>query len=138
MEKKLVIHLKDAVTGPMQGGKGTFRIFIDEETCGAQRFSFLMNTLQGGTQAGTHQHEEESCLYILSGRGSVSIGDDSFEKGAQTAVFVPARMMHKIDVCPGEDLTYIMVYAPPGPEEPLKSQGGYGFYPEKVNRNHRG
>jgi len=132
MEKKLVIHLKDALTGPMQGGKGTFRIFIDEETCGAQRFSFLMNTLQGGTQTGSHQHEEESCLYILSGRGSVSIGDNSFEMGAQTAVFVPARMMHKIDVYPGEDLTYIMIYAPPGPEKSLKSRGEYDFYPKTI------
>jgi mannose-6-phosphate isomerase-like protein (cupin superfamily) len=125
MEKKLAIHLKDAVTGFMQGDKGTFRIFIDKETCGALRFSLLMNTLQGGTQTASHQHEEESCFYILSGRGTVFIGDKSFEAGAQTAVFVPARMVHKIDACSGEDLTYIMIYSPPGPEQHLKNRGEY-------------
>jgi mannose-6-phosphate isomerase-like protein (cupin superfamily) len=123
MEKKLAIHLKDAVMGSMQGDKGTFRIFIDKETSGALQFSLLMNTLQGGTRTAGHQHEEESCFYILSGKGTVSIGDHSFDVGAQTAVFVPARMMHKIDACPGEDLTYIMIYAPPGPEQRLKSRG---------------
>ena len=131
MEKKLAIHLKDAVTGPMQGGRGTFRIFIDEETCGARQLSLLMNTLQGGTQTAGHQHEEESCFYILSGRGTISIGDQSFDVGPQTAVFVPARVRHKIDACPGEDLTYIMIYAPPGPEQQLKIRGGYGSLPEK-------
>ena len=131
MEKKLAVHLKDAVTGSMQGGRGTFRIFIDQETCGARQLSLLRNTLQGGTRTAGHQHEEESCFYILSGRGTISIGDQSFEAGPETAVFVPARAIHKIDACPGEDLTYIMIYAPPGPEQQLKSQGGYGSYSEK-------
>jgi mannose-6-phosphate isomerase-like protein (cupin superfamily) len=126
MERQLAVHLKDAVTGSMQGGRGTFRIFIDEPTCGARHLSLLMNTLQGGTQTAGHQHEEESCFYLLSGKGTISIGDQSFTVGPQTAVFVPARAVHKIDACPGEDLTYIMVYAPPGPEQHLKSQGGYG------------
>jgi mannose-6-phosphate isomerase-like protein (cupin superfamily) len=131
MEKKSAVHLRDAVTGLMQGGRGTFRIFIDQETCGARKLSLLMNTLQGGTQTAGHQHAEESCFFILSGRGMISIGDQSFDVGPQTAVFVPARMAHKIDACPGEDLTYIMVYAPPGPEQQLKGQGGYGSYSEK-------
>jgi len=126
VERKVAIQLKDAVTGPMQGGRGTFRIFIDQETCGARRLSLLMNTLQGGTETAGHRHEEESCFFILSGRGAVSVEGETFEVAPQTAVFVPARAMHRIDACPGEDLTYIMIYAPPGPEQQLKSQGGYG------------
>lgn len=89
MEKKMAVHLEDAVTGPMQGGRGTFRIFIDEETCGARQLSLLMNTLRGGTQTAGHQHEGESCLYILSGRGTISIGNKSFDVGPQTAVLCP-------------------------------------------------
>jgi mannose-6-phosphate isomerase-like protein (cupin superfamily) len=131
MEKKLAVHLAEAETGSMQGGRGTFRIFIDREKCGARQLSLLMNSLRGGTVTAAHQHEEESCFYILSGRGTISVGDRSFEAGPQTAVFVPARAVHKIDACPGEDLTYIMVYAPPGPEQQLKKQGGYGPSPDK-------
>ncbi len=131
MEKKLAVHLTEAVTGAMQGGKGTFRIFIDRQTCGARQLSLLMNSLQGGTQTAAHQHDEESCFFILSGRGTISVGNQSFEAGPQTAVFVPARVMHRIDACPGEDLTYIMVYAPPGPEQQLKTGGGYDAPPER-------
>jgi uncharacterized RmlC-like cupin family protein len=53
----------------MQGGRGTFRIFIDRETSGARGFSLLMNTLQGGTETVGHRHEEESCFFILTGKG---------------------------------------------------------------------
>lgn len=133
MDEKFVVHLNDAITGSMQGGKGTFHLFIDEETCGAKQFSFLMNTLQRGTITASHRHEEESCIYILSGRCRVSIENKSFELGSQTAVFFPAQTMHKIDVCSDEDLTYIMIYAPPGPEKSLKIRGEYDFYPREIS-----
>ena len=94
--------------------------------------------LRGHARAGAvsdlwgKQVEEESCFYPLSGKGTISIGDQSFPVGPQTAVFVPARAVHKIDACPGEDLTYIMVYAPPGPEQQLKNPGGYGSSSGKI------
>ncbi len=126
MEKKLLVHLKDALSGPMQGGRGTFRILVDEDTCGARNLSLLMNTLRGGTKTGAHFHEEESCFYILSGRGTVYIENESFEVVPQAALLIPARKMHRIDASPGEDLTYLMIYAPGGPERDLKKQGSYG------------
>jgi len=134
MEKKFVVRPEDAITGIMQGGKGTFRIVIDEPTCGARHFSLLINTLQKGTRTGSHQHEEESCLYILSGGCVVSLGDRNFSMGAQAAIFIPPRTMHRIDVSPEEDLTYIMIYAPPGPEQSLKSRGEYQFYSEETQQ----
>ena len=105
MEKNLLVHLKDAVSGAMQGGRGTFRILIDEATCGARNLSLLMNTLQGGVKTAGHLHEEESCFYILSGRGTVDIEDHSYEVAPQAALFIPARKMHRIDASPGKDLT---------------------------------
>ena len=36
MENKYVVALKDAVTGTLHGGAGTFRILIDEEGSGAK------------------------------------------------------------------------------------------------------
>lgn len=126
MDKKLLVHLKDAVSGPMQGGRGTFRILLDEATCGARNLSLLMNTLQGGVKTAAHLHEEESCFYILSGRGTVYIEDRPFTVVPQAALFIPAGKMHRIDASPGEDLTYLMIYAPGGPERELQEQGSYG------------
>jgi len=34
MEKKYVVALKEAVTGVLHGGGGTFRILIDQESSG--------------------------------------------------------------------------------------------------------
>ena len=44
MEKKLIVSLKDAVTGVLHGGAGTFRVLVDEEISGAKNFSLLVNT----------------------------------------------------------------------------------------------
>jgi len=47
------------------------------------------------------------------------------------AVFASANAYHKIDVDPDEDLTYVMIYAPPGPEQKLKKYGAHAFDADK-------
>jgi hypothetical protein len=43
------------------------------------------------------------------------------------AVFAPADVLHKIDVDPDEDLTYVLIYAPGGPEQKLIEKGAHAF-----------
>ncbi len=131
MERKYVVPLKDAVTGVLHGKAGTFRVLIDEETSGAKHFSLLINTMNAGVKGAEHKHENnEHCWYILSGRGTMYIEGQSYEIGPEMAVFAPADTMHKIDVGPDEDLTYVLIYAPPGPEQKLKQKGEHAFDPE--------
>ncbi len=127
MEKKYVVALKDAVTGVLHGGAGTFRILIDKEGSGAEHFSCLVNTMNAGVKGAEHKHEVEHCWYILSGRGTMYMAGRAFEIGPQMAVFAPAGMLHRIDVGPDEDLTYVVIYAPPGPEQLLKQYGAHAF-----------
>lgn len=122
MEKKLVIPLGEAFTGPMSAGLGIFRIFIDEEMCGSKSFSFLVNTMNKWQHGPAHTHPSDSCFYILAGRGTVTIKDETFTVGPQTAVFVPKDALHEIKADFGEDLTYIMIYAPAGPEKELRKK----------------
>ena len=126
VEKKLVVPLRDAVTGSMQKGGGTFRILIDEKRCGARHFSLLMNTLHAGAISSEHKHEVESCWFFLSGRGKIRIAGKSFRVEPQTAAFVPAEALHRLEADPGEDLTYLMIYAPPGPEQEIQQQAKNG------------
>jgi hypothetical protein len=42
-------------------------------------------------------------------------------------VYAPAGILHQLDVGPDEDLTYVVVYAPPGPEQELKKFGAKAF-----------
>jgi len=131
MGKKYVVPLKDAVTGVLHGKAGTFRVLVDEETSGAKHFSLLINTMNAGVKGAEHKHENnEHCWYILSGRGTMYIEDQSYEIGPEMAVFAPADTMHKIDVGPDEDLTYVLIYSPPGPEQKLKQKGEHAFDPE--------
>jgi mannose-6-phosphate isomerase-like protein (cupin superfamily) len=128
MAKNYVVPLKDAVTGVLHGKAGTFRVLIDEETSGAKHFSLLVNTMNAGVEGRWHKHDDnEHCWYILSGRGTMYIAEESYEIGPDMAVFAPANVMHKIDVAPDEDLTYVLIYAPPGPEQKLKEKGEHAF-----------
>jgi mannose-6-phosphate isomerase-like protein (cupin superfamily) len=131
MEKKYVVPLKDAVTGVLHGKAGTFRVLIDEEISGAKHFSLLINTMNAGVEGGEHKHDSnEHCWYILSGRGTMYIEGKSYPLEPEMAVYVPANTMHKIDVGPDEDLTYVLIYAPPGPEQLLKHKGEHAFDPK--------
>ena len=126
-EMKYVVPLKEAVTGVLHGRAGTFRILIDEEMSGAKHFSLLVNTMKAGNVGDEHKHAVEHCWYILSGKGTVTIGGESFSVEPDMAVFAPADTPHRIVVGPDEDLTYIVVYAPPGPEQKLKKFGEHAF-----------
>ena len=127
MEKKYVVALRDAVKGVLHGGVGTFRILIDEEISGAKHFSCLVNTMNAGAKGAEHKHDVEHCWYILSGKGTIYMAGQAFEIGPDMAVFAPAEMLHRIDVGPDEDLTYVVIYAPPGPEKLLKKHGAHAF-----------
>lgn len=127
MTKKYVVALKDAVTGVLHGGTGTFRVLIDEESSGAKHFSLLINTMKAGVTGAEHNHEVEHCWYILSGKGTMYIDGKALPLEPEMAVYAPAKVMHRIDVAPGEDLTYVLIYAPPGPEQQLKKGGAHAF-----------
>ena len=127
MAKKYVVPLREAVTGVLHGGGGTCRILIDPESSGAKHFSCRDNTMTRGVKGSEHKHDVEHLWYILSGRGTMYIAGKSYEVGPQMAVYAPAGELHRIDVGPDEDLTYVVVYAPPGPEQQLKQFGAKAF-----------
>ena len=127
MGHKYVVSLKEALTGTLHGGNGTYRILIDKDISGAKHFSLLVNTSKAGTQGAAHKHDVEHCWYILSGTGNMVMGDTTYQIKPEMAVFTPAGVMHSINVDPGEDLTYVVIYAPPGPEQKLKELGAKAF-----------
>jgi mannose-6-phosphate isomerase-like protein (cupin superfamily) len=127
MEKKCIVPLKEAITGVLHGGIGTFRILIDEETSGAKHFSLLVNTSRAGAKGSEHTHDVEHCWYVLSGKGTMYLDGKSYRIEPQMAIYTPAHVLHKVDVDSEEDLTYVVIYAPPGPEQLLKQKGARAF-----------
>ena len=124
MTDRQLVFKVDEVKGKIaHGGAATVRILIDEISCGAKNFSFLVNTMTAGLNCnvtGTgHSHEEEHCMFGLSGRGGISVDGVKCDVEPNTAVFIPAGAMHYVWANEEEDFTYIIVYSPPGPEKKL-------------------
>ena len=107
----------------VHGGTVKAKIVLDEESCGVKNFSFLVNTMKAGLNCNVtglgHSHEEEHCMFVLSGTGGISINDVRYELKADDAVYVPPGAIHYVWADPLEDFTYIIIYSPPGPEKNL-------------------
>lgn len=126
-EKKYVTQLSEAESGSLPGGSGVYRILIDRFTGGAKHFSLVHSISFAGTRGREHSHEVEHGWYILSGSGTIYMEKKAYRVGPGSAVYTPAGVMHRCDVDEGEDLDYIVIYAPPGPEQQLREKGAKAF-----------
>src|SRR6266536_308796 len=101
MGKQLVVTREGASSGffPASDGGGTLlRFMIDRETSGAEHFAMMVNEIEPATQdgAGVHTHPTEHGFYILRGHARFVIGDQEYQVGPQTSVFMPANMPHLV------------------------------------------
>lgn len=131
MEKKYVVNKDEGFSGVLHGDAGTFNILLDRENSGATQFALMVNTMKAGVSGDAHKHDvNEHGWYILSGTGTFLVDGQPHKIGPGSALYAPANKMHQIVVDPGEDLTYVVIYAPAGPEQMLKSKGAHAFDPE--------
>lgn len=129
-ERRLAVHVDEALRGSGHGGKVDVRVLINEDTVGAKSFSLLVNTVKAaescaaeGEQALGHKHEIEHGLFCLSGCGSMVISGVRYPLKPGTAVFVPAREWHYVaNDSADEDLRYIIFYVPGGEEKQFLAQ----------------
>lgn len=126
-KNKYCVHIDDAVTGILHGSSGTFRLLLEPKTHAVNHFACLVNTMVKGVKGSAHKHEVDQLWYVLEGNGVMTIEGTTFPIGPGMAVSAPAGAMHKIDVGPDADLTYVVVYAPAGPEQQLKKYGPTAF-----------
>lgn len=126
-KKKLLVTEQDVTAGVLHGNAGTFRIYIDEPTCGARNVSLLQNTIKAGTVGSKHKHDEEHCFFVLSGTGTMYIEDQPYPLCPNSAIFVPPGTMHQPVVDEGSDLNVLVIYAPPGPDQKLRTMQAHAF-----------
>lgn len=86
-------------------------IKIDSVTTGASQFA--MGTAElNGSNTGTHQGEDE-IIFIYEGRGRVLVGEDWFDAGPGTTMYVPRGVRHGF-TSEGGPLRFVWMIAPPG------------------------
>ncbi|MFZ4438950.1 MAG: cupin domain-containing protein [Syntrophales bacterium] len=121
--KQLVFKVSEVKGKIAHGGAATVRILIDDVSCGAKNFSFLVNTMKAGLNCNVtglgHSHKGEHCMFGLSGSGGISVDGVKHDVQSNICVFIPAGAMHYVWSNEGQDFTYIIVYSPPGPEKEL-------------------
>jgi len=122
-----IVGPKEGITGELHGGVGTFRVLIDREICGARNFSLLLNVTNPNVVGEEHSHEEEHAFYILEGEGIMELDNQRYQVGPGTAIFVPPGVSHNLSCSSDVPIRYIVVYAPPGPEQKLKQEGKDSF-----------
>ena len=127
MKRKLIYSIDEAQTGPLHGGAGIFRVLIDKDMGGAEHFSLLVNTSKAGREGKEHTHDVEHCWYVLSGTATFYMDGEAHRIGPDMAIFTPKGVPHRMTIDPDEDLTYVVIYAPPGPEQLLKEKGANAF-----------
>jgi quercetin dioxygenase-like cupin family protein len=112
------------------GDKGTVKLLLDG--IGAHVAVDVL-VADNGASIPAHKHvgsDEE--LYVLSGRGSTTVGAQTFETVGGDALRVPAGVTHAVKVA--DKLEAIQVYAPSGPEQRFKGGAASDEKPEKPSK----
>lgn len=100
--------------------KAYSRILIDRDTTGAEKYSLLLSEMAPGCVHDKETHEVEHGFFIIRGHGIISINGEDYEIGPDMAIYIPPRAVHQMKNTGTENLKYIVIYAPPGPETRLK------------------
>lgn len=89
------------------------RPLIDRTTSAVELCSLAEEVLPPGARVGRHHHiETEEIYYVLGGRGSMTVGDESREVSAGDAVFIPRGFTHTLENNGTEPMTILLVCGP--------------------------
>ena len=114
------------------GGAYTSRLLIESEGVGSDRLMLVHATLEPGRapgdEAGAHPPPYDEAYYILRGQGKMEFGqgDECYEVGPDTAIYIQAGTLHKITNTGPDPLEFLTIW-PITPAE----EGINGVYDER-------
>lgn len=108
------------------GGNYISRLLIESEGVGSPKLMLVHATLKPGKAPGdaaAHPYPYDEAYYILRGRGLMEFGsgEESYEVGPDTAIFIPADTLHKITNIGTEDLEFLTIWPITPMEEGVNS-----------------
>ncbi|OEU96063.1 cupin domain-containing protein [Streptomyces oceani] len=68
--------------------------------------------LDKGTVDTQQPHQQDEMYVVMSGRGSLTVGDETTQVARGSVVYVPARVPHRFHHI-SEDLRVLVVFSPP-------------------------
>lgn len=111
--KKYFIRPEDAKPYSPPGHSSTEnRRLIGDDIVGAKKFEMVLGDIGPGGAAHPHIHDDmEHGYYLLEGKCTIRVGDETQEIHPGMAVFVPQGVEHEISVI--ERIKVLVFYAPP-------------------------
>ena len=94
-------------------GRDPVRIKVSPRTGG--RFAMITQDVSPGTSIPVHLHEkEDEIIFIQSGRGEATVGDEKVTLAAGSTLFVPQGTWHGGRNTGADTLKWIAIYSPSG------------------------
>lgn len=104
--------------------QGRVTIKVDRRGKGVEALSLLTEDIAPGDRIPVHKHaSEEELIYIESGRGVFSFGDEEHAVGPGSMALVPREVWHGLRNEGGEMLRMVFGYTPAGFEDYFRAIG---------------
>jgi len=101
-----VKHADEVPYNPVSAGKDTFiQILISPEE--GPHFAMRRFTMKPGGGMPRHTNKVEHEQYVLQGRARIGIGDEVYEVGPGSVVFIPAGVLHWYENIGDEDFVFL-------------------------------
>jgi len=82
-------------------------LLLGETNTGSREVSIQVSHVSPGGEQSLHRHPESQCYYILEGRGTMIVDEETREVGKGDAVFIPGGSLHGIRNGQLDDLVYL-------------------------------
>lgn len=139
MKKERIVKAGEIMGFSPEESKGTYisKLLIESEGVGSSKLMVVHATLKPGETPGdaqghgaAHPPPYDEAYYILRGYGKMEFGEgeEIYEVGPDTAIFIPGGTLHKITNIGTEDLEFLTIW-PIMPAE----EGINGVYDERKN-----
>jgi len=89
---------------------------------GLETIASGLTILPPGGQSDLHEHDEGEMFYVISGRCSITVGDEEATVHPGTAVWGPPHVPHMLKNPGSEECRILWVISPPGRERDIIEQ----------------
>ena len=117
MPKRRIVKVSEVMGFSPAQSQGAYisRLLIEEEGVGSTRLNLVHATLKPGKAPGdfaAHPAPYDEAYYILRGRGLMEFGagEEAYEVGPDTAIFIPGGTPHKITNIGAQDLEFLTIW----------------------------
>lgn len=111
-----LLNLRDSAPEPIptDGARETYGQPLLAAAEGAGAFDIRVVRVRPGGVSADHAHAWEQANYVLSGRGTVALGDDVRPVGPDDFVYVPPGLRHVFTNTGDDDLVLLSTLGPRG------------------------